>query len=180
MLLFKYSSANGDRYGCIGIVISEKTFQQNWTEKKSKTSSILLRTYTGHTLEVKGSIEVNVKYQSQEKQLPLLVIAGEGPSLLGCDWLAHVKLDWSFLYNIQSESFEQFGAVVKNFEQLLKERKALFCKGLGTLDDYEATFQIDDTVRPKYCKARPVPYAMKLLVEAELERLCKEGIIEPV
>ena len=35
-------------------------------------------------------------------------------------------------------------------------------------------FKIDDTVRPKYCKARPVPYAMKLLVEEELERLCKE------
>ena len=29
-------------------LLSEKTFQQNWTEKQ------LLWTYTGHTLEVKG------------------------------------------------------------------------------------------------------------------------------
>ena len=64
-------------------LISEKMFQQNWTEKELKASSVLLRTYTGHTLEVKGCIEVNVKYQSQEKQLPLLVVAGERPSLLG-------------------------------------------------------------------------------------------------
>ena len=72
-----------------------------------KASSVLLWTYTGHTLEVKGCIEVNVKYQSQEKQLPLLVIAGEGPSLLGHNWLANIKLDWSSLHNIQSESVEQ-------------------------------------------------------------------------
>ena len=68
----------------------------------------------------------------------------------------------------------------ESVEQLLEKHKALFSEGLGTLNDYEATFQIDDTVRPKYCKARPVPYAMKSLVEAELKRLCKEGIIEPV
>ena len=41
-------------------------------------------------------------------------------------------------------------------------------------------FKFNDTVRPKYCKARSVAYAMKPLVEAELERLCKEGIIEPM
>ena len=90
--------------------------------------------------------------------------------LLGRDWLAHIKLDWSSLHNVQSESVKQ----------LLEEHKALFSEGLGTLNDYEATFQIDDTVRPKYCKARPVPYAMKSLIEADLERSCKEGIIEPV
>ena len=62
----------------------------------------------------------------------------------------------------------------------LEEHKALFSEGLGTLNDYKATFQNDDKVRHKYCKARPVPYAMKSLVEIKLERLCKEGIIEPV
>ena len=41
-------------------------------------------------------------------------------------------------------------------------------------------FRWTPQVKPKYCKARPVPYAMKVAVEAELERLCKEGIIEPV
>ena len=74
-------------------LISEKTFQQNWIEKELKASSVLLRTYTEHTLEVKDYIEVNVKYQSQEKQSPLLVVAGEELNLLGRDWLAHIKLD---------------------------------------------------------------------------------------
>ena len=33
---------------------------------------------------------------------------------------------------------------------------------------------------PKYCKARPVPYAMKEKIEEELKRLQEEGTIEPV
>ena len=42
------------------LLISEKTFQRNWTEKELKvSSSVLLQTYTGHTVEVKGCIEVD-------------------------------------------------------------------------------------------------------------------------
>ena len=38
-------------------LISEKTFDQVWTEKELKVSSVKLRTYTGQTLEVKGYAE---------------------------------------------------------------------------------------------------------------------------
>ena len=44
----------------------------------------------------------------------------------------------------------------------------------------KARFLVDDKFKPKFCKARPVPYAMRALVEQELDRLTKEGIIEPV
>lgn len=33
---------------------------------------------------------------------------------------------------------------------------------------------------PKYLKAWPVPYAIKLKVEAELDRLVEKGVLEPV
>ena len=95
--------------------------------------------------------------RNQKKQLTLLVVAGDGPSLLGRDWLTHIKIDWSNLYNIQCETVDH----------LLEQHKVLFSEGLGTLNGYEATFQVDTTVKPKYCKARPVPYAMKVAVEAE-------------
>ena len=33
-----------------------------------------------------GSVIVSVSYKSQQAQLPLLVVTGEGPSLFGRDW----------------------------------------------------------------------------------------------
>ena len=39
---------------------------------------------------------------------------------------------------------------------------------------------VDPTAKPVFCKACSGPYAMKVKVEEELERLVKQGILEPV
>ena len=56
----------------------------------------------------------------------------------------------------------------------------MFQKGLGTLKDFKARIYVDPEVKPQYCKARSIPYAMRQMVEDELARLVKEGTLEPV
>ena len=53
---------------------------------------------------VLGSLEVDVVYGDQIATLPLLIIAGDGPSLLGRDWLMKLRLDWQRLglYHMQA------------------------------------------------------------------------------
>ena len=63
-----------------------------------KFTNTMLKTYTGQQIKVLGSINVNVTYQNQKRQLPLLVVSGDGPSLLGQGWLQQIKLDWSQYY----------------------------------------------------------------------------------
>ena len=56
----------------------------------------------------------------------------------------------------------------------------MFAEGLGTLKGYQAKIIVDPGATPRFCKARSVPYAMRTKVEAELDRLQEQGIIEPV
>ena len=45
---------------------------------------------------------------------------------------------------------------------------------------FEATLQLKPGAKPKFCKARPVPFALKAAIEQELDRLESEGILEKV
>jgi len=65
-------------------------------------------------------------------------------------------------------------------ENVLSKYADVFAEGLGTLKGVKAKIYVDPEAKPKYIKARSVPYALKKNVEFELERLESEGIISLV
>lgn len=63
---------------------------------------------------------------------------------------------------------------------LLSQHQEVFKGELGRLVGATAKIYVDPEAKPRYFKARPLPYALKEKVETELTRLQNEGIIEPV
>jgi len=55
----------------------------------------------------------------------------------------------------------------------------VFKDEIGTLKSAKAKLALKEGSEPKFCKARPVPYAMKPKVEVELKRL-EKGILHKV
>ena len=55
----------------------------------------------------------------------------------------------------------------------------MFKDEIGTLKSAKAKLALKEGSEPKFCKARPVPYAMKPKVEVELKRL-EKGILHKV
>ena len=53
----------------------------------------------------------------------------------------------------------------QQMDALLGNHKAVFDEGLGKISTFEATLQLKPNVNPKFCKARPVPYALQMTVE---------------
>ena len=117
-----------------------------------------------------------MKYEGQENELLTLEVEGSGPSLLGRDWLKEVKLDWKKLFKINMDEKQ----VESRLEKLINQYSEVFEEGLGAFTGPKAKIHVEVDAVPKFCKARPVPYAMKGKIEEELKRLQEEGTIESV
>ena len=64
--------------------------------------------------------------------------------------------------------------------ELLKKYPEVFEEDLETFKATKAKIVVEGSVSPKYCKARPVPYAIKDKIKKELKRLEKDRTIEQV
>ena len=154
--------------------ISEKTFCSLWSTQarpKLQTSSVKLHTYTKEAIKVLGSVTVKVKYKTQVKDLPFLVVAGEGPSLLGRNWLTELQLDWHELYQMTQYI---------DLQTILNGHSSIFNEELGKAVGITATLHVSDNAKPYFCRYRPIPHALRHKVELELQRLVEQGVIEPV
>lgn len=69
---------------------NRRTTTMHWGDRPLEESKITLHSYSGELIPV---ISVLVKYGGQEAVLPLLVVEGDGSSLLShiINWLAQVE-----------------------------------------------------------------------------------------
>ena len=156
-------------------VTSERMYQDLWGEGQQPPlvkNSVILRTYTGEKVKPKGCAEVKVCYEGKQYQLPLLVVGGDGPALLGRNWLEAIKLNWQGIKRLTSEN--------KRLDKILQTYAGLFEEGFGTLKGTAAKIHVDPSATPIFHKARPVPYVLREKIEQDLERLERSGTIEPV
>ncbi|CAI5640403.1 unnamed protein product [Oreochromis niloticus] len=157
--------------GASASVISQATYHSLWHSGGAparQATEISLRQYTGECIPLLGAIEVHAAYQGQEAAATLLVVKGEGPSLLGRDLLQKICLNCREI------------RYVTVIAELLGRYADVFKNELGTLRGTTVKLCVDPFARSRFFKPRTVPYAMKAKVEAELERLQQIGVIEPI
>ena len=151
-------------------IMPETLYHKLWPRRGLKETTIRLQTYSKEPIGVVGTTEVKVAYEGQTATLPLVIVKGEGPTLLGRNWLSQIRLNWSKIHYTTSPGLHE----------LLTKYSEVFQEGLGSFKEYEAKINVDPNAVPRFYKARTVPYAMREKVEAELDRLVAEGTLEPV
>ena len=160
--------------GAAASVISERTYKNSWVgvpRLPLLSTDVLLRTYSGERLDIRGEIKVDVQFRGKEAKLNLLVVGGKGPSLMGRDWISVLHPNLVVLNSSMDGSLKS----------LLDKHAALFKEELGQIKGVKVKIHVDPKARPSsFFKPRPVPYALRARVEEELKRLETAGIIEPV
>ena len=118
---------------------------------------------------------MQVDYNDQTLQLPIIVVEGSGPTLLGRNWLHELRLDWPRIFSVQLDTQHppELAAILDKYPVVFKDE-------LGGLRGAQAKIHVLPGVQPNFRKPHTVPYALKPAVERELIRLQREGIIEPV
>jgi len=135
-----------------------------WPTRGLKETTIRFQTYSKELIGIVGITYVQV---AQTATLPLVIVEGEGPTLLGQNWLIQIRLNWSKITS-------------PGLHELLTKYPEVYQEGLRSLWGYEAKINVDSNATPHFYIACSVPYAMHEKVEAELDRLVAEGTPVPV
>ena len=126
-------------------VMSLSKFKEAGQFQELKESSVRLRTDTGELVKPYGTIVVEVSHEGTKNRLPLLVVKGNVPTLLGRNWLKKVRLDWRTMFPLREEE-----APLK-LKELLTEFESVFSEEMGCLKDFKMKIPMDNTMKPRFC-----------------------------
>ena len=106
----------------------------------------------------------------------------QGPALCRRDLLNKVRFDWRSVFHVRpgaSSPHDSQSATAR--VAALKERYAgVFADECGLLRGVKGPLALKPDTTPKFLKARLLPYALRPKVEAELDRLEREGVMTKV
>ena len=134
--------------GCPVTMISEVTAKKLNLNLQQTNEN--LTSYTGHKIQCLGKADVDVLYEQQRYSLPLLIVAGKAPSLLGRTWLQHLKIDWtSIVASVTDNNF--------TLQSVLEENATVFENSLGQMTNRKAKLRIKNDAVPVFENARQLP-----------------------
>jgi len=165
-----------------GAGISKETHAKYFKGVPLQPSTTKLHAYTGDPIHVLGqfNVNVNVRYKSQSAALPLTVVAGAGPSLLGRNWLTENCLNWKEIFHVHVTEASVLSEVTQKLHAVIRNHSDLFKDELRTIKGLSAKLELKDGVSPKFFRARTVPYELQQAVEEEYNHLERDVIIRKV
>ena len=140
---------------------------------------MILRQYDRTILPTKGTITVTVRQGQQSLSGSFIIVqnADRQLPLLGRDWLYQLRLDWPRLFHSCAGEDPRVQTVQST--KWLQEFPNVTKGGLGLLKGITARMEVENNVRPKFCKSRPVPFPRDQ-VEKVLKQQVTDGELQPV
>ncbi|KAI3375951.1 hypothetical protein L3Q82_016366 [Scortum barcoo] len=135
-------------------------------------SDTVFKSYTGHRVPMRGMTEVTVQCNDQTAKLSVYVTHKNCPAIMGREWLKKIRLNWQEVKKLSHGSTQ--------LQDILEKHKEVFREELGSMKNITVKLHVKPDSKPVFMKARPVPYAIRPKVEADLDSLVKNGVLEPV
>ena len=157
-------------------ITAHSVYLETFADTPLTPSKVVLRTHTGEVLEVSGEMQYNFFIKDTHYSLPVVVVNYSAkPTLLSKNWLRHIKLAWGEILSVSNENPISAEGQLSN---LLSKCHELFTDSYEGMKGLEAHITMKSNVKPIFVKAPRVPYALKVQVEKELDKLETNGVIK--
>lgn len=153
-------------------LVSRNIYRKYMRHLPLRPSDTEFKAYTGHRVHMEGMTDVTVQCNGQTKRLPVYVTKGNHPAIMGRAWLQEIRLDWQTVRKLSHSSTP--------LQEILEKHEEVFRDELGSMKEITVKLHVKPDSKPVFMKARPVPYAIRSKVEADLDALVKNGVLEPV
>ncbi|CAF1519589.1 unnamed protein product, partial [Adineta steineri] len=145
------------------------------------SSKIKLNCYNGTILKIIGQCNVNVEHNGRIFDLHIIVVDGNGISLLGLQWIKIMKLDLNTIIHgadIPSPMHKIHNEL--DLQIILEKYKNILNNELGHCTKVLAHIELKPDSTPKFLKPRPLPFAYVNGIKEEIQRQVQAGILERV
>ena len=155
-------------------------FQQKLADVcELQPSLISLHQYDKSPLTIAGECQASVKINHRVIQATFVVVEVEKQlPLLGRDWVTLLQFDVVTLMEQVTQVHHTAEDTVAN--KIMIEFADVFKDELGLLKGIQANVTVDEAAPPRFCKPRPVPFALKEKVEQQLDKQVEAGELIPV
>ncbi|XP_049272416.1 uncharacterized protein K02A2.6-like [Rhipicephalus sanguineus] len=164
--------------GAACTLISEETYRNTWPRNAPPllNEDTHLRTWSGQDLPILGSANVEVAYNGTLTKLPIVIVKGTGSSLLGRNWFHALNIAICGINQAAEGSSTERQELV---ERLKKKYGTVFSEEISGHNGPPVDLELHPEARPKFLKARSIPFALQPAYEKELDKLEQQGIIAP-
>ena len=148
-------------------IMDEATFSKLQSIELQSTSSRIFAYGSESQLSVLGKFQANIEACGNAVNTTVHVVKGAYGSLMSYETAISLGV-----VNIRVNTIETGDQVAQKFPSVFQ--------GIGKLKNFEVKLHIDQSVPPVAQPARRIPFHLRKKVEAELDRLEEQGIIEKV
>ncbi|KAL4090348.1 hypothetical protein QTP88_025205 [Uroleucon formosanum] len=149
--------------GSVHSIISKSTFKALIGPKVIVTNDVELSDYVGNRITPIGKVALMAMYNNKTFGIWVYIVPNGGPPILSRNDIATIGI---------KNMFEcKFTGAEDSVKTILKKYPNVFSEELGTFKGYKISFTTVLGITPTFFKHRPVPLALRIKVEAEIDRL---------
>ncbi|XP_015280350.1 PREDICTED: uncharacterized protein K02A2.6-like, partial [Gekko japonicus] len=154
-------------------VLSSHTWQRMFptrSRRRLKAAETQVSDFQGRRIPLAGRDTFMVEFKGKCVELSCLIAEGHRVNLLALEWFEPLGIA---LTGVNAVSENKWAVLYNEFPDV-------FGGGLGKYKGPPVSFELDPSVTPIRLKYRKVPIPLKPRIEAELDKLIAQGVLEPV